>query len=72
MAHMLTKMQGSVKWYNVVAGLGAIGVEGRPDVCFNRDSLKAAAGPVAEGELVEFEFTENRQTSRAVNVVPLD
>jgi len=72
MARTQMKMQGYVKWFNTVAGFGAIEIEGQRDVLFNRQSLKAAASTVAEGELVEFDLTEDRQAARAVNVVPLD
>ena len=70
MTHTVVREPGNVKRYNALAGLGAIEINGEPDVLLTRQDLLVGIGAVAEGEPVEFERTGER-TSRAGNVVPL-
>ncbi len=73
MAGPVTRVEGTVKWFNESKGFGFIAVEGGKDVFVHYTAIK---GPgrvsLREGQRVEFEIVEEAKGPRAANVTPLD
>jgi len=65
-------MEGRVKWFNNVAGMGYIAVEDHPDVFFHRSEILAPNVVLGADELVEFDVVEDEQGVHAANVTPLE
>ena len=62
--------QGAVKWFNDAKGYGFISREGeQPDLFVHFSAIEGEGfRSLAEGELVEFEVTENEKGFKAENV----
>lgn len=74
MAGPVTRVTGSVKWFNGRRGFGFITVDGGgPDV-FVHYSAIAGVGPhsLVEDQRVEFDIVQDAKGPRAANVKPLD
>jgi len=65
-------MEGRVKWFNNVAGMGYIAVDDHPDVFVHRSDLQAPNVVLGADELVEFDLIEDEQGIHAANVTPLE
>lgn len=74
MAGPVTRVKGTVKWFNDSKGFGFIAVDGGgPDV-FVHYSAIAGAGrrSLGDGQRVEFEIVQEAKGPRAANVTPLE
>jgi CspA family cold shock protein len=73
MAGPVTRVRGTVKWFNENKGFGFIAVEGGADVFVHYTAIRGAGRPsLREGERVELEIVEGPKGPRAANVAPLD
>ncbi|HYM91066.1 MAG TPA: cold-shock protein [bacterium] len=70
----MTRVKGTVKWFNESRGFGFIAVEGGgKDVFVHHSAIKGPGRPsLREGQQVEFEIVQEARGGRAVNVTPLD
>ena len=68
----MSKVQGTVKWFNESKGFGFIEQENGPDV-FAHFSAIASTGfkTLAEGQKVEFKVTNGQKGPQAENITPL-
>ncbi|HVP65361.1 MAG TPA: cold shock domain-containing protein [candidate division Zixibacteria bacterium] len=66
----MSRLKGTVKWFNNAKGFGFIGREDGPDV-FVHYSAIAAEGykSLQEGDQVEFEIVEGQKGPQAGNVI---
>jgi len=66
----VSRLKGTVKWFNNAKGFGFIGREDGPDV-FVHYSAIAAEGykSLQEGDQVEFEIVEGQKGPQAGNVI---
>ncbi len=74
MARPVTRVKGTVKWFNDERGFGFIAVEGGGKDVFVHHTAIKGPGRVSlrEGQRVEFEIVEEAKGPRAANVTPLD
>jgi CspA family cold shock protein len=73
MVDPVTRVRGTVKWFNENKGFGFIAVEGGKDVFVHYTAIRGAGRPsLREGERVELEIVEGSKGPRAANVAPLD
>nr|WP_281259815.1 cold shock domain-containing protein [Vibrio albus] len=69
---MMSKVKGTVKWFNESKGFGFIEQESGPDV-FAHFSAIASEGfrTLAEGQRVEFTVTQGKKGPNAENIVAI-
>ncbi|SPP30912.1 Cold shock-like protein CspE [Arsenophonus endosymbiont of Aleurodicus floccissimus] len=69
----MSKVKGSVKWFNEAKGFGFITPEdGSKDVFIHFSSIKTEGfKTLAEGQKVEFDITEGEKGPSAINVVAI-
>ncbi|WP_063654847.1 transcription antiterminator/RNA stability regulator CspE [Candidatus Arsenophonus triatominarum] len=69
----MSKVKGSVKWFNEVKGFGFITPEdGSKDVFVHFSSIKTEGfKTLAEGQKVEFDITEGEKGPSAINAVAI-
>ena len=73
MAGPVTRVRGTVKWFNENKGFGFIAVEGGKDGFVHYTAIRGAGRPsLREDERVELEIVEGPKGPRGVNVAPLD
>ena len=65
----MSRMTGTVKWFNDAKGFGFIGREGGPDVFVHFTAIDTTGfKSLAEGDQVEFEVTRGPKGLQATNV----
>lgn len=65
----VTRIKGTVKWFNNAKGFGFIGQESGPDVFVHYSAVKSEGyKSLQEGDQVEFEITEGQKGPQAANV----
>lgn len=66
----MSKITGTIKWFNDAKGFGFIAREGGPDVFVHFSAIQADGfKSLAEGDRVEFEIVEGQKGPQAANVV---
>jgi CspA family cold shock protein len=66
----MSRISGTVKWFNDAKGFGFIAREGGPDVFVHFSAIEASGfKSLAEGDRVEFEIVEGQKGPQAANVV---
>ena len=66
----VTRIKGTVKWFNNAKGFGFIGQENGPDVFVHYSAVKSEGyKSLQEGDQVEFEIAEGQKGPQAANVV---
>lgn len=66
----MSKITGTIKWFNDAKGFGFIAREGGPDVFVHFSAIQANGfKSLAEGDRVEFEIVEGQKGPQAANVV---
>jgi CspA family cold shock protein len=67
---LMSRISGTVKWFNDAKGFGFIAREGGPDVFVHFSAIEASGfKSLAEGDRVEFEIVEGQKGPQAANVV---
>ena len=65
----MSRMTGTVKWFNDAKGFGFIGREGGPDVFVHFTAIDTTGfKSLAEGDQVEFEIVQGQKGPQAANV----
>jgi len=65
----MSRMTGTVKWFNDAKGFGFIGHEGGPDVFVHFTAIDTTGfKSLAEGDQVEFEIVQGQKGPQAANV----
>ena len=65
----MSRMTGTVKWFNDAKGFGFIGREGGPDVFVHFTAIESNGfKSLAEGDQVEFEIVQGQKGPQAANV----
>lgn len=65
----MSRMTGTVKWFNDAKGFGFISREGGPDVFVHYSGIEGAGfRSLAEGDQVEFEIVQGEKGPQAANV----
>ncbi|HYM91202.1 MAG TPA: cold-shock protein [bacterium] len=73
MAGPVTRVQGTVKWFNEEKGFGFIAVEGSEDVFVHHTGIRGLGHKsLREGQRVELEIIAGPKGPRAGDVTPLD
>jgi len=73
MAGPLTRVQGTVKWFNEDKGFGFIAVEGGKDVFVHHTGIRGVGHKsLREGQRVELEIIEGPKGPRAEDVTTID
>ena len=68
----MSRMTGTVKWFNDAKGFGFIGREGGPDVFVHFTAIESNGfKSLAEGDQVEFEIVQGQKGPAAENVTPV-
>ena len=68
----MSKMTGTVKWFNNKKGFGFIEKEGGGDVFAHFSEIKGDGfKTLNENDKVEFELKEDERGEKATNIVPL-
>lgn len=67
-AEIVTRMKGTVKWYDAVKGYGFIQSEDNTDLFVHRSGVKDSVFALEAGQEVEFEIKESDRGSVAINV----
>lgn len=66
----MSRISGTVKWFNDAKGFGFIAREGGPDVFVHFSAIQANGfKSLAEGDRVEFEIVDGQKGPQAANVV---
>jgi CspA family cold shock protein len=66
----MSRITGTVKWFNDAKGFGFIQREGGPDVFVHYSGIQSSGfKTLAEGDKVEFEIVEGPKGPQAGNVV---
>ena len=70
--NMMSKTNGTVKWFNETKGFGFIEREDGPDVFVHFSSIQGDGfKTLADGQKVEFNVTDGQKGPQAEDVVPL-
>ena len=70
--NMMSKTNGTVKWFNETKGFGFIEREDGPDVFVHFSAIQGDGfKTLADGQKVEFDVTEGQKGPQAENVVPI-
>jgi len=65
----MSRITGTVKWFNDAKGFGFIAREGGPDVFVHFSAIEAGGfKSLAEGDRVEFEVVQGEKGPQAANV----
>ena len=65
----MSRMTGTVKWFNDAKGFGFIAREGGPDVFVHFSAIESQGfKSLAEGDQVEFEIVQGQKGPQAANV----
>jgi cold shock protein len=65
----VTRIKGTVKWFNNAKGFGFIGQESGPDVFVHYSAVKSEGyTSLQEGDQVEFEIVQGQKGPQADNV----
>lgn len=65
----MSRMTGTVKWFNDAKGFGFIGREGGPDVFVHFTAIETTGfKSLAEGDQVEFEIVQGQKGPQAADV----
>jgi len=68
----VTRIKGTVKWFNNAKGFGFIGQESGPDVFVHYSAVKSEGyKSLQEGDQVEFEIVHGQKGPQADNVTKL-
>jgi CspA family cold shock protein len=68
----MSKVTGTVKWFNDAKGFGFIEQENGPDVFVHFSAINAEGfKTLAEGQKVEFKVTDGQKGPQAEDVVPV-
>jgi CspA family cold shock protein len=68
----MSKVTGTVKWFNDAKGFGFIEQENGPDVFVHFSAITAEGfKTLAEGQKVEFKVTDGQKGPQAEEVVPV-
>ena len=68
----MSKVTGTVKWFNDAKGFGFIEQEDGPDVFVHFSAINAEGfKTLAEGQKVEFKVTDGQKGPQAEEVVPV-
>ena len=68
----MTRIKGTVKWFNNAKGFGFIGQDGGPDVFVHYSAVKSEGyKSLQEGDQVEFEIVQGQKGPQADNVTKL-
>ncbi len=68
----MSKVTGTVKWFDESKGFGFIAQESGPDVFAHFSAIQGDGfKTLAEGQTVEFEITQGQKGPQAANIVPL-
>jgi CspA family cold shock protein len=68
----VTRIKGTVKWFNNAKGFGFIGQESGPDVFVHYSAVKSEGyKSLQEGDQVEFEIVQGQKGPQADSVVKL-
>lgn len=68
----MSKVNGTVKWFNDAKGYGFIEQENGPDVFVHFSAINAEGfKTLAEGQKVEFKVTDGQKGPQAEEVVPV-
>jgi CspA family cold shock protein len=66
----MSRISGTVKWFNDAKGFGFIQREGGPDVFVHFSAIESNGfKSLAEGDAVEFEIVDGQKGPQAANVV---
>ena len=66
----MSRIKGTVKWFNNAKGFGFIGREDGPDVFVHYSAISSEGyKSLAEGDQVEFEIAEGQKGPQAANVI---
>lgn len=66
----MSRISGTVKWFNDAKGFGFIQREGGPDVFVHFSAIQSNGfKSLAEGDQVEFEIVDGQKGPQAANVV---
>lgn len=68
----VTRIKGTVKWFNNAKGFGFIGQENGPDVFVHYSAVKSEGyKSLQEGDQVEFEIVQGQKGPQADGVIKL-
>lgn len=68
----MTRIKGTVKWFNNAKGFGFIGQESGPDVFVHYSAVKSEGyKSLQEGDQVEFEIVQGQKGPQADNVTKM-
>lgn len=68
----VTRIKGTVKWFNNAKGFGFIGQENGPDVFVHYSAVKSEGyKSLQEGDQVEFEIVQGQKGPQADSVVKI-
>ena len=68
----MTRIRGTVKWFNNAKGFGFIGQESGPDVFVHYSAVKSEGyKSLQEGDQVEFEIVQGQKGPQAEGVVKI-
>jgi Cold shock proteins len=69
----VTRIKGTVKWFNNAKGFGFIGQESGPDVFVHYSAVKSEGyKSLQEGDQVEFEIVQGQKGPQAESVTKLN
>lgn len=69
----VSRLKGTVKWFNNAKGFGFIGHEDGPDVFVHYSAITSEGyKSLQEGDQVEFEIVEGQKGPQAGNVIKLE
>jgi CspA family cold shock protein len=70
--NIMSKTNGTVKWFNETKGFGFIEREDGPDVFVHFSAIQGDGfKTLADGQKVEFDVTDGQKGPQAENVVPI-
>ena len=70
--NIMSKTNGTVKWFNETKGFGFIEREDGPDVFVHFSAIQGDGfKTLADGQKVEFDVTDGQKGPQAENVIPI-